>query len=234
MPRIVAGLALLALMTLTRFLAPVLVSAWRTEDDPRRVALVLLGPVEDDSERVQLTYDVDLSGRGPEAKTLDPLSRVVTPGTSSRRLRDAYSFGGGTGIAAAVARSEGGATGEHVVLPYEVWTRWADRAGGVRAEPPHDMNLFVAGELHSLRRGRRTLKGAEVNALVCALSWGKNAGGRRQDRLRVGRRTFEALARCSNRERLDALTGPGVETSVGERGLRDLAVRLRRADVAEE
>lgn len=101
------------------------------------------------------------------ATQIDTRARVDIAGTSYDMVRDAYSFGGGAGVAGVVGELlSDPAPLEWVVLPTELWISLVDSAGGVSVEVRQSVNVYVDNELYSIERGTHKLTGAEVHALA--------------------------------------------------------------------
>ncbi|MEL7668276.1 MAG: hypothetical protein AAGU73_08780 [Actinomycetota bacterium] len=129
-----------------------------------RVLLVAAAPDETGDVVAQVIAIVDVSGAAPEA--VDPATAVTLPGTTYATLADAYPFGGGSGVAEALARARGGDPLPHVTLSAAALTAAVEAAGGVSLELPADMSVFDGEELFILPKGSQELTARELGAVL--------------------------------------------------------------------
>lgn len=139
------------------------------EQETRQVTELLVictAPDEDGGEVAALAFRADLvSGATTPLDTLKPAS---VPGTSARTARDAFPYGGGPVVARALAGEQGAEAPEWIVVPWSVWSKVADDAGGLELEVPAGLSAYSAGTLTLIEPGRRTLTGAELVAVAAS------------------------------------------------------------------
>lgn len=154
--------AVVAVALLLRYNVVPLGDATRTQGEPGvLVALVL--PAEDGVQipRVLVYYPAG-STRGV---IVDPRTRVAVPGTSGDRIADAYSFGGGAGLARAYSAATGVVVPHWVVVDQTTWPRLAN---GVEitfrlSEP---MDVFNGIDLVSFPSGTVAVDATETTSLM--------------------------------------------------------------------
>jgi hypothetical protein len=110
------------------------------------------------------------TGNGVEARAVDPRTEVTVPGTSYGALRDAYPFSGGSGVAEALAASEGGEP-----LPYVVLTddQAVELMGsrGIELTLGSGISAYRDGTLFRLLAGTHAFAGAELGALLASVDY---------------------------------------------------------------
>ena len=132
-----------------------------------RVALIAAAPDETGAVIAQVIVLVDVSKQPAEATYLNPATPVTITGTSFNTLADAYPFGGGAGVADAIARA-GKVPGEapaYVAVGPEALAEAVDAAGGLTFRLPADMAVFDGETLFTFRPGRRAFSAAELTAV---------------------------------------------------------------------
>lgn len=129
-----------------------------------QVLLVAAAPDETGDVVAQVIAIADVSGAAPEA--VDPATAVTLPGTTYATLADAYPFGGGSGVAAALARTRGGDPLPYVTLNAHALTAAVEAAGGVSLELPAEMSVFDGEELFILAKGPQELTAGEFGAVL--------------------------------------------------------------------
>ncbi len=98
---------------------------------------------------------------------IDTRAHVDISGTTYDMVRDAYSFGGGEGVARAVAGTLGlSDPPEWVVLPDELWIEMVDSVGGASIELSQSVNAYVGGELFIVEAGTQVVSGSALHALA--------------------------------------------------------------------
>lgn len=132
--------------------------------DLEQVLLVAAAPDETGDVVAQVIAIADVSGAAPEA--VDPATAVTLPGTTYATLADAYPFGGGSGVAEALARTRGGDPLPHVTLNARALTAAVEVAGGVSLELPAEMSVFDGEELFILPKGSQELTAGEFGAVL--------------------------------------------------------------------
>ncbi|MCL4079019.1 hypothetical protein MX659_05385 [Coriobacteriia bacterium Es71-Z0120] len=194
----------------------------RTPDVSRVIVVVAL-PGEDGAFGAQVISEVDL--RSGAIESIDPSMAVSIPGTSYSTLRDAYPFGGGEGVAKALARARGEQAIRYMVLTHDAVERSLAAENGFEVDLPEPMAVFDGERLYEWSAGpvhvstvselRAILNGAayldrdardDVLRQIAerAASWpGRYPGG------------VAAIARDD-----------GIETDLTEDELREMAARL--------
>ncbi len=127
---------------------------------PATVVLAVACPGEDGTVETPVVAAVDTASG--ELTVYDPMTELTIPGTTYDRLRDAYPFGGGAAVAAAVARLEGGPAPGYVVFERDAWVAAVDAAGGLALDSPRPVDVFTGERLFSFPRGEQVLSGAET------------------------------------------------------------------------
>jgi hypothetical protein len=151
-----------------------------------RVLVVVASREGTDAAQVaQLLGVVDLSGKTLRVGLIDPMTRVALPGTSYDRLRDAYPFGGGEGVAIAWSRHTASRPLPVVTLSEEALVALVDRLGGISVDVPAAANVFDGSRLYTIGGGTQRLSGAEVRALLSAADGMDAAGARPSVRVAV-------------------------------------------------
>jgi anionic cell wall polymer biosynthesis LytR-Cps2A-Psr (LCP) family protein len=131
--------------------------------DTTRVALVIPGADQDGAVVAQLIGLVESgSGPTPTLTDVDPDTRVRIPGTTFDRLGDAFSFGGGAAVAAALPAPRPA----WVAVPQDVWAAAVDAKAGVDVTLPVAVDVFDGSRLTSLPKGGQRLDGAKCAALM--------------------------------------------------------------------
>jgi hypothetical protein len=134
---------------------------------PERVVLIVESASADGSTGAQLLALV-ADGR---LQDVSPDTSVTVPGTSGDTLRDAYTFGGPAGVAAALGASRGISGVGYLAIPQSVWGPAVDRRGGVSVEIPVEMNVFDGGSMTTLRAGKQVLSGAGIAVALRGLPY---------------------------------------------------------------
>jgi len=132
-------------------------------DDLAEVALVAAAPDENGDVVAQIVALVDVG-----AGSLEPVSpaiEVTLPGTTYGTLADAYPFGGGSGVAEALARARGGAAPAYVALDASALRSAVAEAGGVRITLPAEMAVFDGETLYTFASGATTLSADDLGAV---------------------------------------------------------------------
>lgn len=132
-------------------------------DDLAEVALVAAAPDENGDVVAQIVALVDV-----DAATLEPVSPatdVTLPGTTYGTLADAYPFGGGAGVSAALARVRGGEAPAYVAVDAASLRSAVAEAGGVRITLPAEMAVFDGETLYTFAPGATTLTADELGAV---------------------------------------------------------------------
>lgn len=135
-------------------------------EDLTQVLLVAAAPDETGDVVAQVIAVADVSGATPVLTALEPGRTVTLPGTTYSTLADAYPFGGGAGVAEALARAESGEPLPYVTLSASALMAAVEAAGEVTLELPAEMSVFDGEELFILSRGRQELTAAEFGAVL--------------------------------------------------------------------
>lgn len=144
-------------------------------NDASRVALVIASPAADGAVVAQLVAIVD-SNASQNASTaitdVDPDTKVAIPGTSFDRLRDAYAFGGGAAVVAALPKPKPKPQPKpaYVAVPQPVWTAAVDRSRGVTVTLPASLDVFDGTRLTSFSAGEQRIQGEGIAALLMGLA----------------------------------------------------------------
>lgn len=229
------------LLTVVAFLAVTvgLVLASRSSSSVQRVVVILEGTGDDDFTFAQCVYVVECDNGIVRVEAVDPDAEAHVSGTSAETVRDAYAFGGGSAIAAALAKPSGRGGAPFVVVPSERWTRSLDKVGGVRLTVPREMHVLVRPRFYSLAAGPQVLSGGATSAFLIGMEADTN-GSRAGTRAEVAEAIADALL----------VKGPAggllafgkVETSLSEGELKEFVgrlstartVRMKRSPVARE
>ena len=134
---------------------------------PDNVLLVIASPAPDGAATAGLIGTV----AGGRLTDVDPETTVTIPGTSSSKLGDAYTFGGGAGVVAAAQGQLGSGSLAYVAVPQATWGAAVTRAGGARVTLPDAMAVFDGTTLTTLSPGQQTLDATQVAAVVRGLSY---------------------------------------------------------------
>ncbi len=135
-------------------------------EDLQKVLLIAAAPDETGDVVAQVVAVADLSGSAHSLDAVDPATAVTLPGTTYTTLADAYPFGGGSGVAAALARTRGGDPLPYVTLNAHALTAAVEAAGGVSLELPAEMSVFDGEELFILAKGPQELTAGEFGAVL--------------------------------------------------------------------
>ncbi|MDO8916107.1 MAG: hypothetical protein Q7W16_08505 [Coriobacteriia bacterium] len=230
---IVLSVAVVALAMGAGYLYVMRSGALTRVDSLERAVVVFASHAEDGAEVAQVVALVSDDGR--TVRLVDPRQSVTIPGTSFSELGDAYPFGGGKAVAAALAGEA--APGGYVDVPEAVWvamlSRSAGGAGGaggagagagVRVVLPKAMDVFDGTRLVSFSEGTQSVVAADVPALLRGAAYLETA-----ERMRVVTAVGEAS--------IAALAGSGAAaaTSAGGRvGSGGVAAASVRTDLTAE
>ncbi|HET6350511.1 MAG TPA: hypothetical protein VFG89_00030 [Coriobacteriia bacterium] len=131
---------------------------------PARVAIVLVSRDASDSPTAQAIA----VSEGGKLAFVSPETPVTVPGTSARRLADAYSFGGGALLVSLLPEDAKVDEGAYLAIPEKAWLSTIDPQG-FKVDVPQDVEIFDGSDLVSLKAGEQTLTPTEVAALFRAL-----------------------------------------------------------------
>ena len=142
-------------------------------NDASRVALVIASPAADGAVVAQLVAIVDSSASQNASAAIvdvDPDTKVAIPGTSFDRLRDAYAFGGGAAVVAALPKPKPQPKPAYVAVPQHVWTAAVDHSRGVTVTLPASLDVFDGTRLTSFSAGEQRIQGEGIAALLMGLA----------------------------------------------------------------
>lgn len=176
--------------------------ALTSTDTIDRVVVVFASQAEDGAEVAQV---VALVTDGRDVSLIDPQRTASIPGTSYDKLADAYPFGGGGAVAAALDGT-GVLPYAYVDVPEVEWVALLQGNAYLRVVVPKPIEVFDGQRLVSFAEGTQTVPAANVPALMRGIAYLDSA-----DRMRVVRAVGEAS--------LYAL-GAGDEVEVEAEGVR--------------
>lgn len=166
-----------------------------------RVLIVAASPDERGDVVGQIIVIADVTEKPAALEAVSPALAVSIPGTTYDTLADAYPFGGGAGVADALARACDEVALPYVALSAEELAGAVDAAGGITVALPADMSVFDGTDLFTFERGEQTLSAAELHAVLKGAPY--LADGERE---RLDASLAEGLAGVLASEQ-DALTG---------------------------
>lgn len=149
----------------------------RSSDPVERVLVIGTVPQAQGGDAAALALVIDLTTG--ESETLDTLAPTTVAGTSATTARDAFPYGGGDSVSAALSAQTGGEALPWIVLPATLWAKLLDGAGGVDATVERGISAFIDGGLTVVEPGTRRLTGAEAVALAASADFiADSASGR--------------------------------------------------------
>jgi hypothetical protein len=160
--------------------------------------VVFASHAEDGAEVAQVVAHVTDDGRS--VRLVDPRKAVTIAGTSYDRLGDAYPFGGGEAVAAALTGLSGAGVA-YVDVGEKEWIALLARGGDVSVVVPKALEVFDGSRLVSFAEGTQTVPAVDVPALLRGVAY---LGA--EDRMRV----VDAVGEAS----LTALASGGVPAGV--------------------
>ncbi len=134
--------------------------------DADRVLLMAALPDEEGAVVAQVIALVERTGAGATLKVVDPNEPVTVPGTTFDRLRDAYPFGGGAGVARAHARLTGTDTCAYVALDPDGVERLIAKTGALEIVLPEPMNVFDGERLYTFAAGPASVDAVSLRAVL--------------------------------------------------------------------
>ncbi|KUK47810.1 MAG: hypothetical protein XD74_1604, partial [Actinobacteria bacterium 66_15] len=120
-------------------------------------------PDENGDVLAQVVALVDVGAGSIEP--VSPATEVTLPGTTYGTLADAYPFGGGAGVAEALARARGGAAPAYLALDASALRSAVAKAGGVEITLPAEMAVFDGETLYTFAPGAVTLSADDLGAV---------------------------------------------------------------------
>ncbi len=175
---------------------------------PDRVAVIVVSRDASDSPTAQAIALAE----GGTLRFISPDTEVAVPGTSAKRLADAYSFGGGALVASLLPQADAVQKGAYVAIPEDVWIA-AIGESGLKVDVPESLEVFDGERLVSLAAGPQSLGAADVAAVLRALPFIAES---RRDELR------ESVARSILLAMATAGELPGVESGLSASAIGDL------------
>jgi hypothetical protein len=157
---------------------------------PAPTVLALIAP---GSDGVLAPAVVDLyapSSAGWEVRSISPTTPVTVPGTGARTLADAYSFGGGTGLATALSGLGAGPNAHWVLVDSGSLGRLA---GSFSLDLPSDIEVFDGSRLYSFSQGTTSVPTPQLPQLLQGASL-LSAASDQSVRVQVGDGLRTALA----------------------------------------
>jgi hypothetical protein len=132
-------------------------------DDLAEVALVAAAPDENGDVVAQIVALVDV--RAGSLEPVSPATGVTLPGTTYGTLADAYPFGGGAGVAEALARARVAEAPAYLALDAAALRSAVAQAGGAEITLPAEMAVFDGETLYTFAPGATTLSAEELGAV---------------------------------------------------------------------
>lgn len=116
-----------------------------------RVLVIVALPDENGAVVAQAIAEADLDAGS--IASVDPSMPVTIPGTSYSALRDAYSFGGGAGVAEHLAQARGGKPLPYLAFDASAAEKALSASGGVTIDLPESMSVFDGERLYDWGAG---------------------------------------------------------------------------------
>lgn len=169
---------------------------------PDRVAVIV---VSRDASDAPIAQAIAVAQAGT-LRFVSPETQVTVPGTSARRIADAYSFGGGALVASLLPKADAVPKGAFVAIPEKVWLSVIDEQG-IEVDVPQPLEVFDGDRLVSLSAGPQRLNAAETAAVLRAMPF---VDEDQRDQLR------ESVARGILAAMSSAPSVPGIESGLSE------------------
>lgn len=131
-----------------------------------RVLVVAASPNDEGAVVGQIVMVVDVTEEPAALEPISPALAVSIPGTTYATLGDAYPFGGGAGVAEALARARDEVPYPYVALSADELAGAVTAAGGMNVTLPADMSVFDGSDLFTFERGEQMLSAAELHAVL--------------------------------------------------------------------
>ena len=182
---------------------------------------------QNNTQIAQMVAIVDTTGDRMHAQPIDPLMNVSIPSSSYDHLRDAYPFGGATGVAQAYANATGAKPLPVISVSESGFAVIVSRLGGVTVVVPWDVNVFDGRNLYTFAPGEQKLQGPQLIALLGSTD--ALAKWRAVKALRGAIATGLAKAVAEKQPDLSDLVASGaITSSLSKKDLVDVGARLRR------
>lgn len=134
-----------------------------------RVLVVVTAPDDSGTECAALAFVMEAGSS--ETLTLDTLRDVSVSGTSAKNARQAFAFGGGSAVAAALAGQTEGETLDWVVVDERQWPAMVDASSGVAVTLSRDLSTYVDGDLLTVPAGENTISGTQALSVASGLPY---------------------------------------------------------------
>lgn len=158
-----------AVIVLLAIAAGVLLFIQRSHQPLKRLMVIVVAPGKDSGEVAPIAFV--LQSPSGSIRALDTRRRTTILGSSAQNAADAYTFGGGGAVAAALSGQTGNQTMDWVALPSPLWADMIDAAGGVIVQVPEDFSAYSDGELTVVQAGNRKLTGREAVGLISSADY---------------------------------------------------------------
>lgn len=219
------ALALVALVAATAYLA--LAGPLKPSDDLDRVAVVFASHGEDGAQLAQVVALVTENGR--KVELLDPETKVVIPGTSYDRLRDAYPFGGAKAVAQALTNRAGGHV-SYVDVTEATWLKLLPPSTPTEITLPKPVEVFDGARMVSFAEGTNKVTAADVPLLLQGLQY-LEPSQRAPVLESVSKASLAALAGSALGSKPgNSKYGPAIDTDLSTRALDRLIQALSKPE----
>lgn len=222
---ILLGAVLGVMVVSAAVIAFVLLSSRAERASMDKALLVVTGPGKEQAAVVYVVDEIDFRTSPPTVRSIDPLRQVTVPGTSYRRLREAYPFGGSVGVAKALASVEGTRALPVLELTAGAWESVA--GSGIDIDVPNRIYIFNGDRLATFDPGSRHLAAGDVYDLGMGSEYLSSA-----DRLALQRALGTAAVRAvaENRDMLLSLRASGqIKSDLSKEGLARFVRRIGAA-----
>ena len=217
-----AALAILAVaLVAAAFAMHVLPVSPPAAKPPSTVALALVLPAADGANAPRVIDVYVETPSGWTVRSVSPTTPADIPGTSASTLADAYSFGGGKGLASALAANPGIPVDAWVIVNEAAWLQLHGH-NALSIELPSDVEVFDGSRLYSYADGTTSVPAEELPQLLQGAAY-LSAGGDESVRGQVGGALAKALEGAGG-------TGvAGVATSMPQATLQDWLSKVSSA-----
>lgn len=158
---------------------------------PDDVTVMLVLPDEDGVVLPRVVIRYVTTAQGTTVQDIDVREQIEIPGTSYTQLRDAYTFQGPAGVAAAVG-SNSDRTPSYVVIDAEAYALLMGKEP-IDIEIPDHMEVFDGARLHTFEQGVAPIGIDSIAPLFNGLQY-LEAPQRKDVRTQVGKALGTALA----------------------------------------
>ena len=217
-----AALAILAVVLVAAaFAMHVLPVSPPAAKPPSTVALALVLPAADGANAPRVIDVYVETPSGWTVRSVSPTTPADIPGTSASTLADAYSFGGGNGLAAALGANPGIPVDAWVVVNEAAWLQLHGH-NALSIELPTDVEVFDGSQLYSYSESTTPVPAEELPQLLEGAAY-LSAGGDESVREQVGDAVAKALEDAGG-------TGvAGVATSMPPAALQEWLAKVSSA-----